>query len=121
MWTIEFYEKENGDKPVAEFLNELDVKMRAKAVKEIEILKLSGNTLREPHSKPIQDGIFELRIKVSSDIARIFYFFYVDRRIVLTNGFTKKTDKTPKGEIDLALKYKVDFIERMKRNEKDKL
>ncbi|WP_368489730.1 type II toxin-antitoxin system RelE/ParE family toxin [Clostridium sp. BJN0013] len=65
--------------------------------------------LREPHSKPIKDGIFELRIKLGSDISRIFYFFCVGNRIILTNGFIKKTQNTPKSEIDRALRYKADY------------
>ena len=53
--------------------------------------------------------MFELRIKFASDISRIFYFFVVDNRIILTNGFIKKTSKTPKSEIELARKYKEDY------------
>lgn len=62
------------------------------------------------------DGLFELRIKFSSDITRIFYFFVVDNKIILTNGFVKKAAKTPKGELELARKYKKDY-ERRLRNE----
>ena len=75
-------------------------------------LPLCGVALREPHSKAMGDGLFELRIKFSSDISRIFYFFVVDNRIVLTNGFVKKTMKTPKAEIELARKYKADYERR---------
>ncbi|MDY3060576.1 MAG: type II toxin-antitoxin system RelE/ParE family toxin [Fusobacterium sp.] len=56
--------------------------------------------------------MFELRIKFSSDITRIFYFFYVEDRAILTNGFIKKTQKTPTSEIEKALKYKADFERR---------
>lgn len=116
MWSIEFYEKENGKKPVQDFLDSLDVKMRAKAVHEIQILKEIGNNLREPYSKPIQDGIFELRIKFSSNISRIFYFFYVDKKIILLSGFIKKTQKTPKLEIEKAIGYKIDYERRNKND-----
>ena len=78
------------------------------------LLEEFGNTLREPHSKPIGDSIFELRIKFASDITRIFYFFYVGNKIVLTNGFIKKTQKTPPAEIELAKKYKEDYEARSK-------
>ena len=78
----------------------------------LALLEEFGNQLREPFSKPIGDGIFELRIKFSSDITRIFYFFVVDNRIILTNGFVKKTPKTPKEEIELARKYKKDYERR---------
>ena len=107
-----FYEKENGEIPVKEFLDNLDKKMREKALGQIAILEEKGRTLREPYSKYIKDGIFELRIKFSSDISRIFYFFYVGNKVVLTNGFIKKTQKTPTSEIEKALKYKADFERR---------
>ena len=59
-----FYEKENGDCPVEQFISSLDVKMRAKMVGLLELLEEKGNQLREPYSKPIDDGIFEIRCKV---------------------------------------------------------
>ena len=112
MFDVDYYELPNGIKPVAEFLDSLEVKMRTKAFGSIEILEEFGNGLREPHSSPIGDGLFELRIKFSSDITRIFYFFCVNNKIILTNGFVKKTDKTPKREIELARKYKADYERR---------
>lgn len=116
MWKVEFYVTEDDETPVQEFLDRLDKKMRAKALRDIILLKELGTLIREPYSKHIKDGVFELRIKFASDISRIFYFFFVDNRIILTNGFVKKTSKTPLREIDKALKYKADF-ERRERNE----
>lgn len=109
---IIFYEKENGEIPVKDFLNSLDIKMRKKAIGQISILNEYGRTLREPYSKYIKDGIFELRIKFASDISRIFYFFYIGDKAVLTNGFIKKTQKTPEKEIEKALEYKSDYERR---------
>lgn len=112
MFQIEFYRLPNGKQPIVEFLDGLDTKMRAKALHSISILEEFGNQLREPHSKSVGDGLFELRIKFSNDISRIFYFFVVDNKIILTNGFVKKTMKTPRAEIDLARKYKSDYERR---------
>lgn len=117
MFEIEFYQLPNGEKPVEEFLDSLDKKMRAKAIYGLSILEEYGNTLREPHSKSMGDGLFELRIKFAGDISRIFYFFVVDNKIILTNGFIKKTLKTPKAELDLARKYKADYERRQNCNE----
>ena len=117
-FTIEFYEKENGDIPVEEFLLSLNVKMRAKLVGIMKILQEKGNSLRELYSKYLDDGIFELRGKVGSDISRVLYFFYYDGKIILTNGFVKKTQKTPKVEIERAKTYRDDYIERCDKNEK---
>ncbi len=52
------------------------------------------------------EGIFEIRIKVGSDIFRIFCFFDEGNLIIIGNGFQKKTQKTPKNEIELAQKIK---------------
>ena len=109
VFTVDFYHLPNGTAPVEEFLDSLDTKMRSKAVDSLTLLEEFGNRLREPHSKPIDDGIFELRIRFSSDITRIFYFFYAQNRIIMTNGFIKKTGKTPRKEIELARKYKADY------------
>jgi phage-related protein len=89
--------------------------MRVKTLGSIDILAEFGNTLREPYSKAIGNGLFELRIKFAGDISRIFYFFVVDNRIILTNGFVKKTPKTPPGEIALAMKYKADYEGRLEK------
>jgi phage-related protein len=110
---VVFYEKENGDCPVEEFMNSLDVKMRAKMIGLLELLEEKGNQLREPYSKSIDDGIFEVRCKVGNNITRVLYFFYYEGKIVLTNGFVKKTQKIPPEEIKLAKERRADFKERM--------
>ena len=115
-FTIEYYEKANGERPAEEFLAGLDKKMRARAVQYISLLSEKGNELREPYSKNLSDGIFELRIKQGSDISRVMYFFYIGKRIVMTNGFIKKTQRTPRSEIRKAKKYRDDYISRMENN-----
>ena len=112
MFIVEYYRLPNGEKPIEKFLDSLDVKMRVKALGSIDILAEFGNTLREPYSKAIGNGLFELRIKFAGDITRIFYFFVVGKKIILTNGFVKKTRKTPPGEIAFAIKCKTDYERR---------
>lgn len=107
-----FYDKEDGSMPARDFLLSLDVKMRAKMSRTIVLLKQNGNKLREPESKSLGDGIMELRAKVGSDISRVLYFFVVGKKVVLTNGFIKKSDKTPKAEIELAKKYRAEYLSR---------
>ena len=77
-FTVIAYEKENGESPVEDFINGLDVKMRAKVYGLLSILQDKGNALREPYSKHLDDGIFELRCKVGSNITRVLYFFIVN-------------------------------------------
>ena len=114
-FTVIAYEKENGESPVEDFINGLDVKMRVKVYGLLSVLQDKGNMLREPYSKHLDDGIFELRCKVGSNITRVLYFFYYEGTIVLTNGFVKKTQKTPLGEIALAKERRADYIERMEK------
>ena len=111
------YETTDGEIPVEEFLDSVNPKMRAKIFGLMGILQEKGNSLREPYSKYLDDGIFELRCKFGSDITRVLYFFYYERKIIMTNGFVKKTNKTPKEEIQLAKERRRDFIERMMKNE----
>lgn len=87
--------------------------MRAKLSGLIIVLEEKGNELREPYSKSLGDGIFELRASVGSNITRVLYFFYYGERIILTNGFVKKTQKTPRKEIELAKRRRKQFLERM--------
>lgn len=114
MFDVEYYEKEDGTFPAEEFILSLDSKMQAKMFRELDLLETFGNQLREPHSKPLEDGIYEIRAKVASDITRVLYFFVVNKKIILTNGFVKKTQKTPDNEIALAQKYRKDYLERNK-------
>lgn len=74
---VEFYEREDGDIPVENFLNSLDVKMRNKVLMILSVLQEKGNQLREPYSKHLEDGIFEVRGKVGNDISRVMYFFTI--------------------------------------------
>ncbi len=55
------------------------------------------------------DGLYEIRVKLGSDIYRIFSFFDEGKLVVLANGFQKKTQKTPKQEIEKALKIKKEY------------
>lgn len=111
------YKKENGEIPLRNFLDSVEPKMRAKLYGLIGILQEKGNMLREPYSKHLQDGIFELRCKCGSNITRILYFFYYGNKIVITNGFVKKSSKTPKKQLLIAKNSRSDFIERMKTDE----
>lgn len=115
---IIFYDKEDGTEPAKDFILSLDMKMRAKMFRAVELLRDRGNELREPDSKPLDDGIMELRAKVGNDISRVLYFFVVGRKAILTNGFIKKTKKTPKSEIELAKRYRNEYLNR-KENTND--
>ena len=107
-----FYEKEDGSEPAKDFLLSLDYKMRAKVIRLLEMLQKNGNALRLPYSEELEDGIFEIRAKVGSDISRLLYFFDKGKIVILTNGLVKKTQKVPKQDIETAKKYRADYLKR---------
>ena len=98
------------------FIRSLSPKLRAKALRTIELLQEFGFKLCEPHSKTFvvgTDGLKELRIKVGTDICRIFYFHHKNTLYVVTSGYTKKEMKADQGEIEKAQKLRKRFIEEM--------
>jgi phage-related protein len=111
-YSVEYYEKDGGTRPAEEFILAQDVKMRAKIFAMLEFLEDKGPELREPYSKPLGDGIFEIRAKQGSDITRVLYFFVVGKKAILTHGFVKKTQKTPSAEIARAKRYRADYQRR---------
>lgn len=113
---VEFFQLTSGRIPVKEFLDTLEPKLRAKAFRDIEVLRNLGGDLREPYVKPIKGsnnkGLYELRIKFSRDIARIFYFTYHNNRYIMLSGFVKKSMRTPSSEIEKARRYMEDYKRR---------
>lgn len=99
--------------PAHEFIRNLNPKMRAKVYRGIDLLKLFGFRLSEPHVKTFKnvEGLKELRVKVANDICRLFYFHHKEKLYVLTSGYTKKTDKTDKKEIQRALRIRNNFLQ----------
>lgn len=85
-------------------------KVKAKIIWTLELIE-ELDRIPETYLKHIEntDGLFEIRIQQGSDIFRIFCFFDQGQLIILTNGFQKKTQKTPKKEIEKALKIKQDY------------
>ena len=111
-WIVEFYETESGDKPSLDFINTLEVKLRAKVFRDLELLENKGNELRKPYSENLDDGIIELRTIQGNNIVRNLYFFIIGKKIIITHGFRKKTQKTPPEEIQKAKNYREDYLRR---------
>ena len=109
---VEFYQTEAGREVIGEFLNGLPAKDLAKVFRDIDLLAQYAPDLHEPYTKHIDGPIWELRSKFSSNIYRIFYFIWDGHKLVLLHGFTKKTQKTPPGEIAIAKKRYEDYVRR---------
>ena len=114
-YIFDVYEKENGDCPFLDYLDEVDVKSRAKILRAIAIVEEFGIHSPAGYIDHLGDGIYELRIKFSSNIFRCLYFHVVEKQYLITHGFTKKTQKTPAKEIGRAKEYRTDYRERKKK------
>lgn len=117
-WSTEFYRKNNDDCPIEEWLDSLNDKHAAKVLRSVDLLEEFGPGIGMPHVENITENIRCLRTKHGSNIFRVLFFTYVDQRLILLNGFTKKTPKTPPAEIERAIRYRNDFLEQ-KRREKE--
>ncbi len=115
-WSVVFYVDEQGNEPIKEFLESLDLKTQARFDWSIEQLRIRNITAKEPLVRHLQDKVWELREESSTSIDRLLYFFFTGRQIVFLHGFQKKTQKTPSREINLALKRMKDFVQRFEMN-----
>lgn len=117
MYTIEFYEKANGNSQIWEFLETLrakastnkDARIQYKqAVLYIQLLQDNGTLLPENVTKHLEDDIWELRPGNN----RVFYFYYENNTFVLLHQFRKKSQKTPRRELDKAKNERDDYLSR---------
>lgn len=102
MFSLEFYETASGDSPPKDFIRGMSAKGKAKFLQIAGLLEENGP---------------EVRVIVGNDSSRVLYFFMEGRRIVFTNGFQKKTQKTPRKEIETAIRYRADYLKRRKLDE----
>jgi phage-related protein len=98
-WTVEtLNETVDGE------LAELPADMRARLVRISELVESVGlPNVKEPHVRHVCGPLWEIRLKGKAGIARALYITAREQRIVIVRAFIKKTEKTPTGEIDLAL------------------
>lgn len=111
-WSLVFYVEDDGTSPVEEFLAALDDKTQRRFRWSMLQLRIRNVTARQPLARHLEGRLWELREESSTNIYRIIYFFFTGRRIVLLHGFQKKTQKTPRQEIDLAAKRMERFVRR---------
>lgn len=115
MRKVIFFEVKEGFSPVKDFIMGLEAKIQKEILKILKLLE-TIDLLKEPYFKKLKnsDGIWETRKKFGSNSFRVLFFFHKERVVVLTNGFIKKQQKTPKEEIILAQKYKEEYLRREK-------
>lgn len=103
-WEIEYYTTPSGQEVVRDFIDSLQAVDQAKLGHNLDLLERYGYDLGMPHAKPLRNGLMELRVRSGRgrQEVRIFYVFVKDRRIYLLHGFVKKSQTTPKKELNIA-------------------
>jgi phage-related protein len=115
-WRIEDYRTAAGETTVRSFIAGLSAEAKAEAIALIKLAETLGNNLREPHSKALGEGLFELR----RNQVRLFYMFEPGQIIRLLGGMVKKQDRIP-GDILAQMRgYQKDVLERLKKTRLEK-
>jgi len=93
-----------------DFFDKQNKKVKAKIVWTLDLVE-DLQRVPETSLKPIEntEGLYEMRVQLGSDIFRIFCFFDQGQVVIFANGFQKKTQKTPKKEIEMALTIKEEY------------
>jgi len=113
---VNFYKNRAGKSPIIDFLDSLSGKQAQKITWVLEIIEDSHIVPKQYFKKLVNtDDIWEVRVSSASNTFRLLGFFDGNDLIVLTNGFVKKTQKTPKKEIKLAETRKKDYLERKRK------
>jgi phage-related protein len=111
-WSVVFYVEDSGSEPVADFLRHLDQRAKARLDWALEQLRLRNVQARSPLVTHLEGKIWELRRESDTNIYRLLYAFLSGRRILILHGFQKKTQKTPRRDIELAEKRLAHFLAR---------
>ncbi len=102
-WKIEYYKTPSGKEVIQEFIDCLEPKTKGKIYNTFELLVEFGPQLRIPHTKKlVSTPLWELRV-LGEGSTRFFYISQVQHTFIILHGFTKKKQKTPKKEIEIAL------------------
>ena len=113
MRKIKFYETKDGYIPIKNFFDSLSMKVMQKIAWVLKLLEELEFIPSQYFKKLVNtNDIWECRIAFKGNIYRILCFFHKNNIIILTNGFQKKTMKTPIDEIELSEKYKKDYLKR---------
>jgi phage-related protein len=110
-WKVTFYIDDKGNEPVKDFILAQPDGAIAEILHVFKLLREFNTKLGMPFVRKMdKSGLRELRIKHSSDIYRIFYFAHIGRKFVLLHDFLKKGEKTPRSDIELAIRRMDDYI-----------
>lgn len=116
MRAINFYQTEIGDCPVEEFLDSLSGKQAQKVLWVLRLVEELDIVPGQYFEKLVNtEDIWEVRVQFGGGIFRLLGFFAGSSLLILTNGFAKKSQKTPRQEIDLATRRKNEYLSRQRK------
>lgn len=118
-WTVEFYAFANGEVPALDWLLQQNPKVQANYSTKFGLLQEFGLKLHEPHVKTLGPKIFELRIRCEKICYRMLFSPVPSRRFIMLHAFVKKSQKTPRSDIQIAEKRLADFKESEKSYAKE--
>ena len=110
MREIIFYETDFGDKPVEEFLSGLDPTVRAKIVRTLELLRTQQIVPAKFWKKLIGSDLWEVRVEYAGNIYRVLATFAKNNRVILLHAFQKKSQKTPRQDMEIALQRQKRYL-----------
>jgi phage-related protein len=104
-WAIEYYSEK-----VQRDIMALPKGIQGRYIHMAKRMTEHGPNLKEPHTKALGDGLFEMRMKSKEGIARVMYCAVLGRRIVMLHGFIKKSPQTPPNELETARKRMKEVV-----------
>ena len=93
-----------------EFIDSLDARPKARVARTLDLLEEFGINLGMPYAKPLENRLWELRIREGRSRHRVIYFLATGRTFVLLHGFTKKTAAVPRKDIELAERRREEYL-----------
>ena len=116
MRVIEFYQTSSGSKPVEEFLDSLSDKHARKVAWVLRLVERLDRVPEQYLKKLVgTDQLWEIRIQTGGKSYRLLGFFHGPVLLILTSGFVKKQQKTPRQEIELAERRRTEYLERKRK------
>jgi phage-related protein len=97
MWKIEYYSERVEQQVLA-----MPDGLLARYLRLLDLMEEFGPDLGMPHTRAMGEGLLELRVKGKEGIAKVFYYTVVEQRIVVLHSFIKKSQKTPRRELETA-------------------
>jgi phage-related protein len=106
-WQILYYNQKLADEILS-----LPEGLLARYLRLTDLMLEFGSNLGLPHTKAIDNGIFELRVKSKEGIARVFFCTKVGKKIIMLHSYVKKSQKTPKKELKIAKSRMSEVMEK---------